>query len=138
MTYIEAVLPVYATTSVNHIDPIYLNLPLSIVFVTFHFYLKVSLKNIKRVILHVHGIFVLPYFLQVFSISASRSDSEPQQASLLWLYNSININIFVLYKFPRWLTWHHFLILVNQKAILKWVRLLDHKEKCTRISFEIL
>ena len=124
----------YATTSVNHIGPIYLSLPLfSIVFVTFVFYLKVPLKNIKRVIpeeyvfdvihkyhnimdnhscskttyyqvrLHVHGIFVLPYFLQVFYISASRSDSdsEPQQASLQWLYNSINIHIFVLHKFSR-------------------------------------
>ena len=106
----------YAATSANHIGPIYLSLPLSIVFVTFHFYLKVPLKNIKRemlekdvfdiihkyhnimnnhscskttyhqVRLHVHGICVLPFFLQVFSISASRSDSdsEPQQTSLLW------------------------------------------------------
>ena len=40
----------YVATYVNHIGSIYFSLPLSIVFVTFHFYLKVPLKNIKRVI----------------------------------------------------------------------------------------
>ena len=114
----------YATTYVNHIGSIYLSLPLSIVFVTFHFYLKVPLKNIKRVIpeedvfdviqkyhnimnnhscskttyqvrlrLHVHGIFVLPYFLQVFSISASRSDSDSERRNKPRCYGYITTSV---------------------------------------------
>ena len=95
----------YATTAVNHIGPVYLAYHCQLYLLHFISIFKVTLKNIKWVIpeedvfdviheyhnmnnhsrskttyhhVRLHGIFGLPYFLQVFSISASRSDSDSE------------------------------------------------------------